>query len=146
MKFQTLAQLLSDLEATSKRLEMIDILAAFFRDLKQSKSYKDLKKVVYLLQGKLVSNIKQFPKMGIAEKMILEALSLHSGINKSKIKELLLKKGDIGLTAETVLSKRKKQKSLIDFNNSTNKIRSIEINEIYSELKKVAKTEGSGSE
>jgi len=146
MKFQTLAQLLSDLEATSKRLEMIDILAAFFRDLKQSKSYKDLKKVVYLLQGKLVSNIKQFPKMGIAEKMILEALSLHSGINKSKIKELLLKRGDIGLTAEIALSKRKKQKSLIDFNNSTNKIRSMEINEIYSELKKIAKTEGSGSQ
>ncbi|TFF88757.1 MAG: ATP-dependent DNA ligase [Promethearchaeota archaeon] len=146
MKFQTLAQLLSDLEATSKRLEMIDILAAFFRDLKRSKGYRDLRKVVYLLQGKLVSNIKQFPKMGIAEKMILEALSLHSGINKSKIKNLLLKKGDIGLTAELVLSKRKKQKSLFDFDNSTNKIKSMEINEIYSELKKIAQTGGSGSQ
>jgi len=86
MKFSKLAQLFSELESTTKRLEMIDILSIFFKQIKENKYYDDLDKIIYLLQGKLVSNIKQFPKMGIAEKMIIEALSIHSGIGKNKIK------------------------------------------------------------
>ena len=84
MKFKSLATLFSDLESTTKRLEMIDILSEFFRGVKERKDFKDLDKIIYLLQGKLVSNIKQFPKIGLAEKMIIEALSLHSGIDKKK--------------------------------------------------------------
>ena len=99
MKFYELAQLFSKLENTSKRLEMTDILSNFFKEIKLKNDYDELDKIIYLLQGQLVSNIKQFPKMGIAEKMIIEALSLHSGINKTKIKQILVKKGDIGATA-----------------------------------------------
>ncbi len=145
MKFYELAQLFSKLENTSKRLEMTDILANFFKEIKLKNDYDELDKIIYLLQGQLVSNIKQFPKMGIAEKMIIEALSLHSGINKTKIKEILVKKGDIGATAELILSKKKKQKSIFDFENDSSKIDSIEITDLYAELKKIAKTGGSGS-
>ena len=81
MKFNKLARLFSDLESTTKRLEMIDFLSNFFAEIKQNKNFEDLDKIVYLLQGELVSNIKQFPKLGIAEKMIIEALSVHSGID-----------------------------------------------------------------
>ncbi len=145
MKFYELAQLFSKLENTSKRLEMIDILSNFFKEIKLKNDYDELDKIIYLLQGQLVSNIKQLPKMGIAEKMIIEALSLHSGINKTKIKQILVKKGDIGATAELILSKKKKQKSIFDFENDSSKIDSIEITELYAELKKIAKTGGSGS-
>jgi DNA ligase-1 len=146
MKFKNLAILFSRLESTSKRLEMISILSEFLKKVKQSQIFEDIDKIIYLLQGKLVSNIKQFPKMGIAEKMIIEALSLHSGINPKNIKEILLKEGDIGITAELILSKQKKQKSLFDFDTSDEqKETSIEISELYSELKKIALTEGSGS-
>ena len=145
MKFYELAQLFSKLENTSKRLEMIDILSNFFKEIQLKNDYDELDKIIYLLQGQLVSNIKQFPKMGIAEKMIIEALSLHSGINKTKIKQILVKKGDIGSTAELILSKKKKQKSIFDFENDSSKIDSIEITELYAELKKIAKTGGSGS-
>ncbi|MEJ2277512.1 MAG: hypothetical protein P8Y70_07160, partial [Candidatus Lokiarchaeota archaeon] len=69
MKFQKLAELLAKLEATTKRLEMIDILSEFFREIQIAHDFTNLKEVMYLLQGKLVSNIKKFPKMGIAEKM-----------------------------------------------------------------------------
>jgi DNA ligase-1 len=112
MQFKKLADLFSKLESTSKRLEMIDILSNFFLDIKTTKNFTDLDKIIYLLQGQLVSNIKQFPKLGLAEKMIIEALSLHSGINGKEIKNILLKEGDIGATAELILSKKKKQKSL----------------------------------
>ncbi|TXT62815.1 MAG: DNA ligase [Promethearchaeota archaeon] len=146
MKFKRLAQLFSDLEGTTKRLEMIDILSNFFQELKKNAEYQDLEKIMYLLQGHLVSNIKQFPKMGLAEKMIIEALSIHSGIDPKKIRNILVKKGDIGLTAERILAVNKKQKSLLDFNSEPNKkTDSIEISELYSELKRIAITEGSGS-
>ncbi|MBN1217095.1 MAG: ATP-dependent DNA ligase [Candidatus Lokiarchaeota archaeon] len=146
MKFKILAELFSTLENTSKRLEMIDILSNFFREIKISKNFNDLDKIIYLLHGQLVSNIQQSKKMGIAEKMLIEALSLHSGMNKNKIREILIKKGDIGLTAEILLSQKKKQKSLMDFDKNNEKNQpSIEISELYSELSKIAITEGSGS-
>jgi len=146
MKFNNLAKLFSELEGTTKRLEMIDLLSDFFRLIKESKDFEDLDKIIYLLQGQLTPNIKQFPKMGIAEKMIVEALSVHSGIEGKKIKEVLVKQGDIGAAAELILSKKKKQKSLFDYNQSDEvSTSSLEIAELYSELRKIALTEGAGS-
>ena len=146
MKFNKLAHLFSELEATTKRLEMIDLLSSFFSKIKKNEEYEDLDKVIYLLQGQLAPNIKKFPKMGLAEKMIIEALSVHSGIEVKKIKEILVKQGDIGATAELILSKKKKQKSLFDYNkeNESTEI-SINISELYSELKRIALSEGAGS-
>jgi DNA ligase-1 len=146
MKFHKLAKLFSDLESTSKRLEMIDFLSDFFQNIKESNKIEDLNKIIYLLQGQLVSNIKQAPKIGVAEKMIIEALSLHSGIDKKNIKEILIKKGDIGATAEFILSKKKKQKSLYDFNRKDEISEStLEISDLYNALQKMATTEGQGS-
>ena len=108
MKFIKLAQLFSKLEGTTKRLEMTDLLSEFFKEITESKNYNDLDKIVYLLQGQLVSNIKQLPKFGLAEKMIIEALSVHSGADKARIKQILVKKGDVGAAAEVILSKKKK--------------------------------------
>ncbi len=146
MRFNKLAQLFSELENTTKRLEMIDILSKFFTETKESKDFEDLNIIIYLLQGQLAPNIKQFPKMGIAEKMIIEALSIHSGINSKRIKEVLVKKGDIGAAAELILLKKKKQKSLFDYNENDESLEtSLEISELYSELKKIALSEGAGS-
>jgi len=147
MKFKNLATLFSDLESTTKRLEMIDFLSKFFEEVKKSKNFEDLNKTIYLLQGELVSNIKQFPKIGLAEKMIIEALTLHSGIDKKKIKEILIKKGDIGTTAELILAKKKKQKSLFDFEDKPSEIEpSLEISELYLALQKIALSGGTGSQ
>jgi DNA ligase-1 len=146
MRFNKLSQLFSELEGTTKRLEMIAMLSKFFEEIKTSKNFEDLDKIVYLLQGQLTPNIKQFPKMGIAEKMIIEALSIHSGVDAKKIKEVLVKKGDIGAAAELILSKKKKQKSLFDYHENEESLgNSLEISELYSELKKIALSEGAGS-
>jgi DNA ligase-1 len=126
---------------------MIDFLSNFFEEVKKSKDFKDLDKIIYLLQGELVSNIKQFPKIGLAEKMIIEALTLHSGIDRKKIKEILIKKGDIGTTAELILAKKKKQRSLFDFEEKSSEIEpSLEISELYLALQKIALSEGAGSQ
>ena len=146
MKFNNLAQLFSKLEDTDSRLEMIDLLSNFFLKIKGNKDFEDLDKIIYLLQGQLAPNIKQFPKIGLAEKMIIEAVSLHSGIEKKKVKDILVKKGDVGAATEFILSKKKKQKSLFDFESENAGLNSsLEISELYSSLKKIALTEGSGS-
>ncbi len=146
MKFNRLSQLFSQLESTTKRLEMIDILSNFFYEIKESEDFEDLDKIIYLLQGQLAPNIKQFPKMGLAEKMIIEALSVHSGINAKRIKNILIKKGDIGAAAELILAKQKKQKSLFDYSKESQDLGdSLTISELYSELKKIALSEGAGS-
>jgi DNA ligase-1 len=147
MKFKSLANLFSDLESTTKRLEMIDKLSNFFKGVKKSENFNDLDKIIYLLQGELVSNIKQFPKIGIAEKMIIDALALHTGLNKKKVKDILIKKGDIGATAELILTKGRRQKSLLDFEKSSSEgAPSLEISELYSNLQKIALSEGAGSQ
>ena len=147
MRFKALAILFSELESTTKRLEMIDTLSTFFENIKKSNDFKDLDKIIYLLQGQLVSNIKQFPKIGIAEKMIIEALTLHSGVEKKKVKEILIKKGDIGATAELILAKKKKQKSLFDYKNDLSETElSLEISDLYNALQKIALSEGTGSQ
>jgi DNA ligase-1 len=147
MRFKALAILFSELESTTKRLEMIDTLSSFFENIKKSNDFKDLDKIIYLLQGQLVSNIKQFPKIGIAEKMIIEALTLHSGVEKKKVKEILIKKGDIGATAELILAKKKKQKSLFDYKNDLSETElSLEISDLYNALQKIALSEGTGSQ
>ncbi len=146
MKFNILSQLFSELESTTKRLEMIDSLSKFFKEIKEEKDFEDLDKIIYLLQGQLAPNIKQFPKMGLAEKMIIEALSVHSGVDAKSIKGVLVKKGDIGAAAELILSRKKKQKSLFDYNrNDESSGSALQIHELYSELKKIALTEGAGS-
>jgi DNA ligase-1 len=146
MKFNSLSQLFSQLESTTKRLEMIDLLSNFFYEIKKEKDFEDLDKIIYLLQGQLAPNIKKFPKMGIAEKMIIEALSIHSGVNSKRIKDVLIKKGDIGAAAELILGKKKKQKSLFDYDmNNQNSGNLLTISELYSELKKIALSEGPGS-
>ncbi len=140
MEFKELTKVFASLEKTSKRLEMIDILSTFFRKLKESKKFEDFDKIIYLSQGQLTSNIKQFPKIGIAEKMIIEALSTHSGLDDTKIKKILVKKGDIGSTAEIILKNRKQQQTLFA------ETKTLTVSEIYSELLKISQASGKGSQ
>ena len=140
MEFRELAKIFAALEDTSKRLEMISILSNFFRELKNEEEIEDFDKVIYLTRGQLTSNIKQFPKIGLAEKMIIEALSTHSGLDKKKIKDFLVKKGDIGSAAEIILKKKKQQQTLFGT------LQSLTVSEIFSEFLKIAQASGKGSQ
>jgi DNA ligase-1 len=147
MKFSKLAHLLSELENTTKRLEKIDILSSFFKEIKQSNNFADLDKIIYLLQGQLVSNIKQFPKMGLAEKSLIETLTEPARLKAELIKEELIKLGDIGATAEKILSKKKELTDITTFAIEKHITKpSIELSELYLELIKIARTEGTGAQ
>ena len=102
MDYAIIADSYEKIEATTKRLEMTDLLVELLK-----KTPKDIiAKVVYLTQGKLYPDFMGV-EMGVAEKLAIKALSRASGQSESVIQAELQKSGDIGETSEKQLSKRK---------------------------------------
>src|SRR5450759_4580645 len=102
MDYTIIADSYEKIEATTKRLEMTDLLVELLK-----KTPKDvIARVVYLTQGKLYPDFMGV-EMGVAEKLAIKALSRASGQSENVIQAELQKSGDIGETSEKQLSKRK---------------------------------------
>ena len=131
MDYDVIAEAYEKIEATTKRLEMTDLLVELLK-----KTPKDvIAKVVYLTQGKLYPDFMGV-EMGIAEKLAVKALARASGQTESVILGELQKSGDIGETSEKLLIKRKQ---------STFFTRKLTVEHVYETLDKMAKTSGSGA-
>ncbi|MFH1458926.1 MAG: ATP-dependent DNA ligase [Candidatus Omnitrophota bacterium] len=100
MKFKNLVIYFERLESTTKRLEMIDILAALFKSL-NSQDKKNIEKIIYFIQGQLLPSFKSV-EFGISEKIIHRAIIEATGCRDQKIKEIFKKYGDYGQVAEEV--------------------------------------------
>ena len=150
MDFNQVVEFYEKISNTPKRLEMIDILSNLFIESKEKENLPDLPKIIYLTQGRLVSEIDDWPKFGIAEKLLIQAMVKYTTINEEKIKELINKEGDVGKAVEILLNQRKKQKipySLDTFASSSKKGSiTLEISHLYSELKKLSAISGPGSQ
>ncbi|MCL2712453.1 MAG: DNA ligase, partial [Methanomassiliicoccaceae archaeon] len=106
MLYSDIAAVFDKMEGTSSRLEMTSILSELFRTLDPS----SLRDVVYLSQGKLHPDF--FPqKLGMADKLVMKAISSTSGFGESEVEKMLVKEGDPGTVAE-LLIKEKKQMAL----------------------------------
>ncbi|NHI93204.1 MAG: ATP-dependent DNA ligase [Candidatus Lokiarchaeota archaeon] len=138
MDYSDLAELYEKLAGTTKRLEMIDILVAFF----QKTPSNIIDKVIYLTQGKLFPEWTDNPELGIAEKTALKAISIAYGISESKLslkmKEYYHNKTIEDLGGLVSKIKSKKQKTLFDSV-------SLSIEEIYNTLVKITKESGTGA-
>jgi len=106
MEYSKLSELYRRLEETSSRLEMTDILVDFIREVPPEL----LGKVVYLTLGKLAPDYEGL-EFGIAEKMVIKALSFTTGFKEKEVMEIWYQKGDPGDAAEELL-KKKRQHSL----------------------------------
>jgi DNA ligase-1 len=131
MDYALIADSYEKIEATTKRLEMTDLLV----DLLKRTPKEVISKVVYLTQGKLYPDFMGV-EMGVAEKLAIRAIARASGQRESVIQAELQKSGDIGETSETLLSKRKQ---------STFFTRTLTVERVYEILDKLAKTQGSGA-
>jgi DNA ligase-1 len=120
------------LEKTTKRLELIDILAALFKELDPD----IVGRVVYLTQGKLYPDWTGQPAIGIAEKMAIGAIALALGLNEKQVLPVVHKLGDIGTACEQLLSE-KRQRSLLQS--------PLSVPQVYESLVKIAASQGSGS-
>ena len=130
MKFADLSQYFKRLEETTKRLQMLDILAELFKKI----SKEEVRKTVYLCQEELLPPFYGV-EIGMAEKMVMRGISRATNINIKKIQELYKEKGDLGLVAETV------KPNVIKLVNK----KPLTILDVYNTFMKIAKTSGEGS-
>ncbi|MFH2106254.1 MAG: ATP-dependent DNA ligase [Candidatus Micrarchaeota archaeon] len=130
--FRDVADVFSKIESISGRLEMTDILAELFKKTKSN----EIDKLVYLTQG-ILSPPYEGINLGLGERFAIAAVASSSGYDPKKVEENYKKSGDLGLTAEELISK-KKQQSLSSVNMS--------ISYIYNSLVKIALISGSGSQ
>ena len=132
MKFSIISDAFQKMEATSKRLEKTDILVKLIQEIPDDV----ISKAIYLIQGKLRPNFEGV-ELGIAEKLVMRAMSKSSGIPLKKIEEDYNKGGDLGRTAENILH----QKIQTTFASET-----ITLEKVYETLFKISNLEGKGSQ
>jgi DNA ligase-1 len=131
MDYAIIADAYEKIEATTKRLEMTDLLVT----LLESTPKEVIAKVVYLTQGKLYPDFTGI-EIGVAEKLAIKALVRSSGRKESEFLEDLQKTGDLGEAAEKQLAKKKQ---------STFFSKTLTVEHVYETLDRMAKTSGSGA-
>lgn len=132
MDFSTIAEIFEDMEKTKSRLLLIDHLV----DLLKKTPTSTIKKIVYLLQGKIYPSYKGI-ELGLAEKLTIKAISESTGITVKEVEDIYGKIGDLGEAAREI-TKNKYQRTL--FNEK------ITVERIYSTFEKIAQSIGSKSQ
>ena len=131
MKYAEIAEAYEKIEATTKRLEMTDLLV----DLLKNTPKETIDKVVYLTQGKIYPDFAGI-EIGVAERLAIKALAKASGSKENEIEEDVKKSGDIGETA---------QKFIITKKQATFFQQPLTVEKVYETLDKMAKASGSGA-
>lgn len=132
LDFSTIAEIFEDMEKTKSRLLLIEHLVDLFKKTPTS----TIKKIVYLLQGKICPSYEGI-ELGLAEKLTIKAISESTGITVKEIEYIYGKIGDLGEAAREI-TKKKYQRTLF-----TEK---ITVERIYSTFEKIAQSIGSRSQ
>jgi DNA ligase-1 len=95
MTFDEMAVYLDQLEETSKRNELVRILA----DLYRACAADEIEPVTYLIQSRLAPFFEPI-EMGLGERMLLSAMAMAYDVPKDDVTRSYRKAGDLGLTAQ----------------------------------------------
>jgi DNA ligase-1 len=131
MLFREVVDYYEQLEATTKRLEMTDILAALLSMTPPA----EIDKVVYMTLGELYPAYVGL-ELGVAEKLAARAIRQVSGAGEKELNELFSRHGDLGTVAELLL-RTKEQTTLF--------VQELTVEEVYGSLEKIAKASGPGA-
>jgi len=129
--FREVVDYYEQLEATTKRLEMTDILAALLSKTPPAV----IDKVVYMTLGELYPAYVGL-ELGVAEKLAARAIRQVSGAGEKELNELFSRHGDLGTVAELLL-RTKEQTTLF--------VQELTVEEVYGSLEKIAKASGPGA-
>lgn len=132
MLFIEVAKAYEKIEATTGRLEMIDLLKNLF--LKTPPELLD--KIVYLTLGSIASPFEGV-ELGMGEKLFLRALSVATGISQDKLEEEYPKLGDIGKLAEWAVSRKTIQSFFTE---------DLTVDRVFDTLGRVARASGEGAQ
>lgn len=131
MHYSDLADIYETLEKTTKRLEKTLYLSEFLKTIKDD----EIEIIILLLQGRVFPEWDE-RKLGIAEKLVIKAVNIATGISTENIEKEWKKTGDLGLTTENMIAK-KKQHSLFS--------QDITVKKVFSNLQKLADLTGAGT-
>ncbi len=127
MKFERLAELFEQLEGTSSRNRMVELLADGFRETDPA----EVDKVVYLSQGRLLPPFETL-EFGVGDALVRAALAAASGATEQDVRGLVAETGDHGVAAETLLSGRESGGSSVA--------------DVYQALGAIARASGQGAQ
>ncbi len=130
MRYKKLAELYESLSSTTKRLEKIEILSEFLKELEKGE-----REVIYLLLGNIYPEYDD-RKIGISSQLAIKAISKAVGVDKEKVVKEWKSIGDLGKVAEK-LSKDRRQHTLESHILTTEKV--------LENLRKLPSLEGKGT-
>ncbi len=135
MDLSEFCDFLERVEAEPSRNAMVGILSELFHKI----GPQEARAVTYLLQGVVEPPFKGV-EFGIGEKLLIRAISMAYGQGKKAVLSEYRKSGDLGLVAESLLSKGKKQVRLAE------DLLPLTVGKAYSELRRLALQAGTGSQ
>jgi DNA ligase-1 len=130
--YSDLVAFFTRLEATAKRLEMTAILGELFR----ATPPELVERVTNLVQGQVHPEHYGKP-VGVADKLLVQALAHATGTLAGTVQARIKKSGDIGKATE-VLVAEKRQKTLF--------VEQLTVERVYETFDKIAGASGSGSQ
>ena len=101
MLFSKLSEYFEELEQTSSRLSLIDILSKLFDEVKSD----EIAEVCYLLQGR-VAPFYEAVEIGMAEKTVAASIAKAFDVSREEVLKEYGRVGDLGLVAERLSAKR----------------------------------------
>ncbi|HXZ90131.1 MAG TPA: ATP-dependent DNA ligase [Candidatus Dormibacteraeota bacterium] len=131
LKFLELVTVFEKIDATTKRLEMTDLLV----ELIKKTPPEEIRKVVYLLQGKLYPDYEGV-ELGLAEKLLIKAVDEVTGRTEKAVEGDYRKTGDLGSTVEKMVQKRSQM---------TLSRRPLTVGSVYGTFDKIAHASGARS-
>src|SRR3989338_763796 len=131
MRYAELAELYSTLEQTTKRLLKTKAIAEVIVKTPGS----EMSTLLLFLEGRIFP-ISSEEKIGVAAKLVLRAIALATGRTADEIEKHWKKTGDLGLTAEQLLAKKKQ---------ATLQHTILTLQKVFTNIQKLASTEGEGS-
>ena len=132
MTFKEFASYLSELDKTSLRNKMTEILADLFCQAKSA----EIGKMCYLLQGR-VAPLYTAVEFGMADRMMIRAIAKAMDVEPSAVISEFRGQGDLGSAIEKIKNQRLKMKT---------KNQKLKVTQVYDVLYRIAVSGGEGSQ
>jgi DNA ligase-1 len=129
VEFARLAHTFEELERTSSRLALIELLTEPFRLVERP---KEIERVCYLVQGRVAPFFEAL-EMGMAEKTVAKSIAIAAHTTSEEVLQRYATLGDMGLVAEQLW---KEAGAVSD---------ALSVDEVFLELRAIAQTSGKGA-
>ncbi len=132
MFFSELSTIFEQIEQTTSRITMTELLSGLFRQT----SATEIRNVAYLLQGR-VAPLYEPVEFGVADKFMIRAISLAFDIETDDVVTEFRKVGDLGKAAQVI-----KQQS----NKASQRHEKLTVDLVFEKLTEITGTGGEGSQ